>query len=73
MLATSEVMDVVRPYIERYNVPYVIDPVMVAKSGDLLLDENGQNAVRTKLLDIATVVTPNIPELEKIVEMKVES
>lgn len=73
MLATSAVMDVVRPYIERYNIPYVIDPVMVAKSGDLLLDENGQNAVRTKLLDIATVVTPNIPELEKIVEMKVES
>lgn len=73
MLATSEVMDVVRPYIERHNIPYVIDPVMIAKSGDLLLDEHGQNAVRTKLLDLATVVTPNIPELETIINMKVET
>lgn len=73
MLATSEVMDVVRPFIVKHNVPYVIDPVMVAKSGDALLDETGRSAVRTKLLDVATVVTPNIPELEEIVQMKVES
>lgn len=73
MLATSEVMDVVRPYIVNHDIPYVIDPVMVAKSGDALLDENGRSAVRTKLLDIATVVTPNIPELEEIVQMKVET
>ncbi|QYA42131.1 bifunctional hydroxymethylpyrimidine kinase/phosphomethylpyrimidine kinase [Macrococcoides bohemicum] len=73
MLATSEVMDVVRPYIVKHDIPYVIDPVMVAKSGDALLDENGRSAVRTKLLDVATVVTPNIPELEEIVQMKVET
>ncbi|MGK0576696.1 bifunctional hydroxymethylpyrimidine kinase/phosphomethylpyrimidine kinase [Macrococcus capreoli] len=73
MLATSEVMDVVRPYIVQHDIPYVIDPVMVAKSGDALLDENGKSAVRTKLLDVATVVTPNIPEIEEIVQMKVET
>lgn len=75
MLASSDVMDVVRPYIEKHiqSVPYVIDPVMVAKSGDALLDKQGQMAVRTKLLDLATVVTPNILELETILEMKVET
>lgn len=71
MLATSEVMDVIRPYIVQHNIPYVIDPVMVAKSGDALLDDQGRSAVRTKLLDVATVVTPNIPELEEITQMKV--
>lgn len=73
MLATTDVMDIVRPFIIKHNIPYVIDPVMVAKSGDYLLDKEAQSAVRYKLLDVATVATPNIPELEQIVEMKVES
>lgn len=71
MLASSEVMDVVRPFIAQHRIPYVIDPVMVAKSGDDLLDDAGKSAVRYKLLDLATVATPNLPELERILEMKI--
>ncbi len=73
MLASSDVMDVVRPYILNDRIPYVIDPVMVAKSGDDLLDDAGKSAVRYKLLDVATVATPNLPELERILEMTIET
>jgi hydroxymethylpyrimidine/phosphomethylpyrimidine kinase len=41
-----------------------VDPVMVAKSGDRLLQEDAVEAVRTSLLPLARVVTPNIPEAE---------
>jgi hydroxymethylpyrimidine/phosphomethylpyrimidine kinase len=42
----------------------VVDPVMVAKSGDLLLHEDAVESVRTLLLPLALVVTPNLPEAE---------
>ncbi|GGB12466.1 bifunctional hydroxymethylpyrimidine kinase/phosphomethylpyrimidine kinase [Macrococcus hajekii] len=73
MLGTSEVMDVVRPFIVKHHIPYVIDPVMVAKSGDDLLNDDGKEAVRYKLLDLATVATPNLPELERILNMTVQT
>ena len=44
------------------EVPIVLDPVMVAESGGRLLDEGAEEALRTKLLPRATVVTPNLPE-----------
>ncbi|HSS77817.1 MAG TPA: bifunctional hydroxymethylpyrimidine kinase/phosphomethylpyrimidine kinase [Thermoanaerobaculia bacterium] len=46
------------------NVPIVLDPVMVAKSGDRLLREDAVEALKAELLPLATVVTPNVPELE---------
>ncbi len=42
--------------------PIVLDPVMVAKSGHRLLDEDAVQTVRTRLLPLATVITPNLPE-----------
>jgi hydroxymethylpyrimidine/phosphomethylpyrimidine kinase len=45
----------------------VVDPVMVAKSGDRLLHEDAVAALREKLLPLALVVTPNIPEAEALV------
>ena len=44
------------------GTPVVLDPVMVAESGARLLDEDAVDALRTRLLPRATVVTPNIPE-----------
>ena len=44
------------------NIPIILDPVMVAKSGDLLLQMNAVNALKEKLLPLATLITPNIPE-----------
>ncbi|KAJ2807792.1 trifunctional hydroxymethylpyrimidine kinase/phosphomethylpyrimidine kinase/thiaminase [Coemansia guatemalensis] len=49
--------------------PLVIDPVMVATSGERLLDENAMDALRDKLLPLAMVVTPNLREAEAILEM----
>ncbi|WP_106476577.1 bifunctional hydroxymethylpyrimidine kinase/phosphomethylpyrimidine kinase [Phytohalomonas tamaricis] len=59
-LATARV---VRDALERYQPRFVIlDPVMVAKSGDILVDRDGLRAVREVLIPIADVITPNLPE-----------
>jgi len=46
------------------NVPVVADPVMIAKGGASLLADEAQDALKTKLLPIAALITPNIPEAE---------
>ncbi|WP_369810862.1 bifunctional hydroxymethylpyrimidine kinase/phosphomethylpyrimidine kinase [Isoptericola sp. b408] len=64
MLATAEVAAVLADWLRRTpaSVPVVLDPVMVATSGDRLLDPAGEEAVRG-LLARCDVVTPNLPEL----------
>ncbi|WP_410962355.1 PfkB family carbohydrate kinase, partial [Salmonella sp. SAL4355] len=47
--------------------------VMIAKSGDRLLDEDGILAIRAELLPLARVVTPNLPEAEALSGRKIES
>jgi hydroxymethylpyrimidine/phosphomethylpyrimidine kinase len=65
MLATAEIVDIVAAAIVRHALPnVVVDPVMVAKSGDHLLAPDAVDAVRARLLPLARVVTPNIPEAE---------
>ena len=65
MLATPEVVDAVAGAITRLSLPHVVvDPVMVAKSGDLLLAEEAVDRVRRALLPLAAVVTPNRMEAE---------
>jgi hydroxymethylpyrimidine/phosphomethylpyrimidine kinase len=46
----------------------VVDPVMVATSGDLLIEKNAVQALRSRLLPLATIVTPNLPEAEALTE-----
>lgn len=48
--------------------PLVVDPVMVATSGDVLLAPDAINAVRTKLIPLASVITPNLHEAAKLLE-----
>lgn len=63
MLATTDVIRVVRAWLERVRPPLVVlDPVMVATSGDRLLDADAEDALRS-LAPLAHVLTPNIPEL----------
>jgi hydroxymethylpyrimidine/phosphomethylpyrimidine kinase len=63
MLGTSETIDAVNEALDLVgDVPVVLDPVMVAESGGRLLDEEAAEALRTRLLPRATVVTPNLPE-----------
>jgi hydroxymethylpyrimidine/phosphomethylpyrimidine kinase len=63
MLGTPEIVEAVAAMIQKYAVrPLVVDPVMVAKSGDALLSEEARETVKTRLLPLADVVTPNLPE-----------
>jgi hydroxymethylpyrimidine/phosphomethylpyrimidine kinase len=65
MLATAAIVEAVAAAIEALELPnVVVDPVMVAKGGHRLLDEDGVRALRAELLPRARVVTPNIPEAE---------
>jgi hydroxymethylpyrimidine/phosphomethylpyrimidine kinase len=65
MLATPEIVEIVAAGIRKYDVrPLVVDPVMVAKSGDVLISEDARQTLKTRLLPLATVITPNLPEAE---------
>jgi hydroxymethylpyrimidine/phosphomethylpyrimidine kinase len=63
MLGTEETVEaVVEALALVAEAPVVVDPVMVAESGAILLDEAARRALVERLLPLATVVTPNIPE-----------
>ena len=67
MLGDVETTETVSNWLQRVDVPVVVlDPVMVATSGDRLLSEEAEQAVR-ELTRLATVVTPNLPELAMLV------
>lgn len=50
----------------RHPIPIVLDPVMISKSGSPLLTTDAVEVMATELLPLATVVTPNLPELERL-------
>ncbi|MCC7367220.1 MAG: bifunctional hydroxymethylpyrimidine kinase/phosphomethylpyrimidine kinase [Chloroflexi bacterium] len=63
MLSSSEIIRVVAAKVREHRLAtLVVDPVMVATSGDRLLREDAVTALRTELLPLATVATPNLPE-----------
>src|SRR3954447_1897454 len=63
MISNSEIIRVVAAKVREHGLStLVVDPVMIATSGDRLLREDAVEAVRTELLPLATVVTPNLPE-----------
>jgi hydroxymethylpyrimidine/phosphomethylpyrimidine kinase len=65
MLGTAAMVDAVAGALERWALPrVVVDPVMVAKSGDRLIAEDAIDAVRGRLLPLAIVITPNRLEAE---------
>ncbi len=74
MLSSAPIIDLVADRVKRYNLrKLVVDPVMVAKSGDRLLREDAVDSLRRRLLPLATVVTPNLPEAEALAEMSIKS
>jgi hydroxymethylpyrimidine/phosphomethylpyrimidine kinase len=63
MLASSAIIDAVADALKPYpDIPVVLDPVMVAASGDPLLEASAMDSLRERLLPLAVVVTPNLPE-----------
>jgi hydroxymethylpyrimidine/phosphomethylpyrimidine kinase len=74
MLATSPLVEAVADGIARFAFPnYVCDPVMVATSGDRLLDRDAERTVRARLVPLAALVTPNLDEATILVEAPVET
>jgi hydroxymethylpyrimidine/phosphomethylpyrimidine kinase len=65
MLSSASIIEAIAESLSRHPIEnLVVDPVMVAKSGDHLLQESAQEALRSRLLPLALLVTPNVPEAE---------
>lgn len=63
MLANKSIVKMVAQKLKQFKVKLiVIDPVMVAKSGDSLINDEAVKIMKTDLLPLATIITPNIPE-----------
>ncbi|MGQ9647835.1 MAG: bifunctional hydroxymethylpyrimidine kinase/phosphomethylpyrimidine kinase [Thermodesulfobacteriota bacterium] len=74
MLANAEIVEAVARKIQHYGIKrVVVDPVMVAKSGDPLLRDDARGAVMKRLLPLSMVVTPNLPEASVLAGFKVDS
>ncbi|MDO5505824.1 MAG: bifunctional hydroxymethylpyrimidine kinase/phosphomethylpyrimidine kinase [Pseudoxanthomonas suwonensis] len=72
MLANADVIHAVADALRAQRpVPLVLDPVMVATSGARLLADDALDALRSRLLPIATIVTPNIPEAELLLGRRI--
>jgi hydroxymethylpyrimidine/phosphomethylpyrimidine kinase len=74
MLATADLVEGVAEAIREHRLPrYVLDPVMVATSGDRLLDSDATASVVRALVPLATLVTPNLPEAGMLLGSEVVS
>jgi hydroxymethylpyrimidine kinase/phosphomethylpyrimidine kinase len=62
MLYSAEIIEVVAAQLKNYGMPFVLDPVMKAGSGGILLADNALNTLIELLIPICAVVTPNVPE-----------
>ena len=72
MLSSATVVGIVARALQQYGpLPFVLDPVMIAKSGHALLAADAVDALRRELLPLATLVTPNRHEAEKLAGMPV--
>ncbi|KAJ5569701.1 heme oxygenase-like multi-helical [Penicillium hispanicum] len=69
MLSSAETIDVIAETLQVHRVPsIVLDPVMVSTSGSQLLPEKAVKELRTKLLPMTTILTPNIPEAQLLIK-----
>ena len=74
MVSSADLITVIADKLTRYGARHiVVDPVMVATSGSKLLRDDAIGALTEKLLPLAEVLTPNIPEAEILADMKIES
>ena len=73
MLANAAIIRAVAQAARRHRLRnLVVDPVMVATSGDLLIKRNAVAALRADLIPLAALVTPNIPEAEELAGIKIK-
>lgn len=70
MLFSAEIISSVAECLARYNLPLVVDPVMVSTSGSMLLKEDAIEALKSSLFPLAEWITPNLPEAELLLGRK---
>jgi hydroxymethylpyrimidine/phosphomethylpyrimidine kinase len=74
MLANAAIVEAVSAAVRDLDIPLlVVDPVMVAKSGDRLLDDEALAALKAELIAQAFLVTPNIPEAEALANIEIRT
>ena len=67
MVSSAKLIEIIAERLKFYGAKnIVVDPVMIATSGAKLIDEDAIQTLKTKLFPLATIITPNIPELETI-------
>lgn len=64
MLFTASIIELVANFLTKYasSIPIILDPVMIAKSGDSLLKTDAVEILKKKLIPLCTIITPNLPE-----------
>ena len=74
MVSSSALIETIAKKLRQYEAKnIVVDPVMVATSGAKLINDEAIEALKSQLLPMATVLTPNIPEAEVLSGMKIET
>jgi hydroxymethylpyrimidine/phosphomethylpyrimidine kinase len=66
MLSNSEIVCAVAEALSQYQLPIILDPVIISSSGHRLLSIEAQESVKERLLPLSTLITPNIPEMEAL-------
>ena len=74
MLFSAELIEAVARQLKKHNAPnIVLDPVMVAQSGDKLLRDDAIEAIKEHLMPLALVVTPNLPEASVLLDRELQT
>ena len=74
MVSSIELIETIADKLKQYNARnIVVDPVMVATSGSRLISEDAIETLKSKLLPLATVITPNIPDAEVLSGMEIKT
>lgn len=69
MLSNESIVRAVAEALRKYQLPVILDPVIISTSGHRLLSEDAQEVLKRKLLPLSTLVTPNIPEMSTLTAM----
>ena len=73
MLFSADIIKAIAPCLEKKNFPLVVDPVSVSQSGSALLREDAVEALKTQIIPIADLLTPNLPEAELLSGIKIQT
>jgi hydroxymethylpyrimidine/phosphomethylpyrimidine kinase len=72
-LGSVDIVEAVAELAKSFTFPLIVDPVMISKHGTRLISREAEEALRTKLLRYASLVTPNIPEAEALTGITIRS